>query len=76
MLVIVPLTFSVKVTLLLETPPTDTMTGPVVVPAGIGTVIAVRVQFDGVTAIPLKVTVLAPCIAPKPYPLMLTDWPT
>ncbi len=74
-LVIVPLVFRVKLTLLLATPPTVTITGPVVVPTGTGTVIAVRVQFVGVAVTPLKVTVLLPCVAPKPYPLIVTVWP-
>jgi len=74
-LVMVPLVFRVKLTLLLATPPTVTMTGPVVVPTGTGTVIAVRVQFVGVAVTPLKVTVLLLWVAPKPYPLTVTDWP-
>jgi hypothetical protein len=74
-LVMVPLMFSVKVTLLLGTPLTVTTTGPVVVPTGTGTVIEVSDHAVGVAVMPLKVTVLLPCVAPKPYPGMVMDCP-
>ncbi len=33
-------------------------------------------QLVGVAAVPLKVTVLVPCVAPKFAPLIVTDAPT
>ncbi len=51
---------TVKDTPLLATPPTVTMTLPVVAPTGTGTVIPVALQLEGVAAVPLKVTVLVP----------------
>jgi len=45
---------------LLLTPFTVTTTFPDVAPAGTGTVIPVALQFVGVPAVPLKVTVLVP----------------
>ena len=33
-------------------------------------------QILGVAATPLKVTVLVPCVAPNPVPLMVTEVPT
>jgi hypothetical protein len=51
---------TVKVTLLLASPPTVTTTGPVVEPAGTGTVMLLALQLVGVAVVPLKVTVLVP----------------
>ena len=56
---------TVKFTLLLFMPPTAMTNGPVLEPAGIGTVICVFPQLEGVAAVPLKVIVLLPCVDPK-----------
>jgi len=53
-------TMTVKVTLLLDTPPTVTTTEPVVAPVGTGTAMLVALQLVGAAAIPLNVTVLVP----------------
>src|SRR2546425_411971 len=65
-----------KFTALLAAPPTVTSTFPVVVPGGTGTTMLVALQLAGVPAVPLKVIVLAPCVAPKFAPLTVTDVPT
>src|SRR5256885_7584791 len=52
------------------------MTLPVVAPEGTGTTILVAPQLVGVAAVPLKLTVLVPCVAPKFAPLIVTDVPT
>ena len=49
---------------------------PVVAPEGTGTTILVAPQLVGVAAVPLKLTVLVPCVAPKFAPLIVTDVPT
>ncbi len=67
---------TVKPTPLLDKPSTVTTTVPVVAPAGSGVTIAVVLQFVGVAAIPLKVTVLVPCAAPKLVPVIVTEVPT
>ena len=64
-----------KGTPLLTTPPTVTTTLPVVAPPGTGTLIALSIQEVGVAGVPLKVTVLVPCVGPKPPPLIATDVP-
>ena len=46
-------------------PPTVTTTLPVVAPLGTGTVMLVALQLVGVPVVPLKLTVLVPCVAPK-----------
>ena len=61
---------------LLVTPPTVTTTFPVVAPAGTGTTMLVSDQFVGVAFVPLKLTVLVPCGAPNPVPVIVTDVPT
>jgi hypothetical protein len=66
----------VKFTPLLATPPTVTMTGPVVAPVGTGTTIWLVLQLDGVAAVPLKVTVLLPLVVPKFDPVMVIEVPT
>jgi hypothetical protein len=66
---------TVKVTPLLAAPPTVTTTGPVAAPAGTGATMLVALQLVGVAAVPLKVTVLVPCVAPKLKPLIVTDVP-
>jgi hypothetical protein len=69
-------TVTVKVDPLLTAPPTVTTTMPVVAPAGTGATMAVALQLVGVTAVPLKVTVLVPRVAPKFDPAIVTDPPT
>jgi len=69
-------TVTVKVTPLLATPPTVTTTLPVVAPAGTGATMLAALQLVGVAAVPLSVTVLVPCVAPKLAPLIVTDIPT
>jgi len=61
---------------LLATPPTVTMTLPVVAPTGTGTSMLVAVQLEGVPTVPLNVTVLVPWVAPKFVPTMVTTAPT
>jgi hypothetical protein len=61
---------------LLATPPTVTTTLPVDAPAGTGTTMLVELQVETVPAVPLKVTVLLPCVAPKFVPVMVTEAPT
>jgi len=65
-----------KFTPLLATPPTVTTTFPVVAPAGTGTPMLVALQLVGVAVVPLKVTMLDPCVAPKFVPVIVTDAPT
>jgi hypothetical protein len=67
---------TVKFTALLATPPTVTTTFPVVAPLGTATVMLVALQLVGAPAVPLKVTVLVPCIAPRFVPVMVTAVPT
>jgi hypothetical protein len=67
---------TVKVVPVLATPPTVTTTGPVVALAGTGTVMLVSLQLVGLAALPLNVTVLEPCVAPKWLPVMVTEVPT
>jgi hypothetical protein len=57
---------------LLARPPTVTTTLPVVAPAGTGTTMLLADHDVGVAAVPLKVTVLVPLLAPKLLPLMVT----
>ena len=64
---------TVKVTALLAWPLTVTTTGPVVALAGTGTAMLVALQLVGVAVVPLKVTVLVPCVAPNVVPEMVTD---
>jgi hypothetical protein len=67
---------TVKVTALLATPPTVTITGPVVAAAGTGMTICDAAQFCATPAVPLKVTLLEPCASPKFVPAMVTGLPT
>jgi len=53
---------------LLAVPPTVTTSGPVVTPDGAVVEILVLLQLDTVAVTPLKVTVLLPCVDPKPDP--------
>src|SRR5262245_6853408 len=67
---------TVKVTLLLATPPTVTVTAPVVAP--FGTVATMRLALQpepAVASVPLKRTLLLPCEAPKLLPLIVTAAP-
>src|SRR5580704_16814692 len=61
---------------LLAVPDTVTTTLPVVAPAGTGTAMLVAVQFVGAPAVPLKLTVFVPCVAPKLAPVIVTLAPT
>ena len=61
---------------MLARPPTMTTTLPVVAPAGTGTTMLVADQVVGVAAVPLKVTVLVPLVAPKLLPVRVTAVPT
>src|SRR6266404_1849162 len=69
---------TVKATPLLATPETVTTTFPVVAALGTGTTMLVPdvLQLVGVPAVPLKVTVLVPCVDPKFAPVTVTDVPT
>ena len=51
---------TVNATPLLATPPTVATTLPLVAPVGTGTTMLDALQFVGVAALPLKVTVLVP----------------
>jgi hypothetical protein len=70
-----PEAVTAKLTPLLATPPTVTTIFPVVAPAGTGTTTLVAVQLAGVAAIPLNITVLVPCEAPRLVPVIVTDDP-
>src|SRR3989338_1562166 len=67
---------TVKVSPVLDMPPTVTTTGPVLAPVGTGTIISMSLQLVGVASIPLKVAVLVPWVEPKFSPLIVTDVPT
>src|SRR5260370_32138083 len=67
---------TVKVMPLLARPPTVTTTFPLVAPAGTGAMMLVALQLVGVADIPLKVSVLVPCLAPKFVPVIVTEVPT
>jgi len=67
---------TVKAIPLLACPPTVTTMLPVVAPLGTGAVILLALQILGVATTPLKVTVLVPCVAPNPVPVMVTEVPT
>jgi len=67
---------TVKVTPLLATPPTVTTTFPVVAPAGTAATMLAGLQLVGGAAVPLKLTVLLPCDAPKFVPAIVTEVPT
>jgi len=64
-----------KLTPLLATPPTVTTTLPAVAPVGIGTSMPVPLQKVDVAAVPLKVTVLVPCVDPKLVPVIVMEVP-
>jgi hypothetical protein len=67
---------TVKVRPLLASPPTVTTTLPVVAPLGTGATMLVALQLDGEAIVPLKLTVLVPCVAPKFAPAIVTIVPT
>jgi hypothetical protein len=67
---------TVNGTALLVTPPTVTTTDPVVAPAGTGALMLLALQLVGDVAVPLNVTVLAPCATPKFVPAIVTAVPT
>ncbi len=66
---------TVKLIPLLATPPTVTTTFPFVAPVGTDTAMLVALQLVGVAVVPLKVTVLVPCVAPKLVPVIVTEVP-
>ena len=68
--------FTVNVTALLATPPTVTITGPVVAAVGTGTTICDAAQLCAVAVVPLKVNLLDPCDSPKFVPVIVTGVPT
>ena len=65
-----------KFTPLLDTPPAVTTTLPVVAAGGTGTAMLVSLQLVGVADVPLNLTVLVPCDAPKLAPEIVTAIPT
>jgi len=66
---------TVKGAPLLVVPPTVITTLPVAAPAGTAAVMVAVDQELGVAGIPLNETVLVPCVAPKPDPVILTRAP-
>src|SRR5215472_8954199 len=64
-----------KNTALLATPPMVTTTFPGAAPTGTGVIMLVGLQLVGVAVVPLKVTVLVPCDAPKFAPVIVTEAP-
>jgi hypothetical protein len=66
---------TVKTTGSLATPPTVTITFPVVAPVGIVPVMDVADQFIMVSPVPFTVTVLLPCVSPKLEPSISTADP-
>jgi hypothetical protein len=58
------------------TPPTVTTTFPLAAPLGTGTVMLVSLQLVGVATVPLKLTMLELCTAPKLVPVIVTGVPT
>jgi hypothetical protein len=73
---VVQLAVTVKADPLLAVPNTVTTTLPVLAPAGTDTVMLVGLQALAAAAvIPLNVTVLVPCVAPKLVPVMVMDVP-
>lgn len=68
---------TVKFTLSLAKPPTVTTTAtvPAVPLFGTRTTMLVAPQLVGEAAIPPIVTVLAPCVAPNPLPVIVTEMP-
>jgi len=69
-------TVTVNAAPLLATPPTVTTTFPVAAPAGTAATMLPALQLVGVAAVPLNLTVLVPCVAPKFAPAIVTAVPT
>jgi hypothetical protein len=67
---------TVKVLPLLTTPPTVTVTLPVVAPLGTAAAMLVADQDEAVAVTPLNLTTLVPWVAPKFVPVMVTAVPT
>ena len=57
-------------------PFTVTVMFPVVVPLGTAATMLVALQLEGKALVPLKLTVLLPCVAPKFAPVIVTEVPT
>src|SRR6266436_1322273 len=76
MAVIASASNTVKFTPLLATPHAVTTTLPVVASTGTETTMLVALQLVGAASVPLKLTVPAPCVAPKPVPVIVTGAPT
>lgn len=74
--VIPRVSFTVKRMPLLATPAAFTTTFPVVAPEGTDTTMLVVLQLVGVAVVPLNVTSLVPCVAPKLVPVIVTEVPT
>ena len=68
-------TVTVKLTPVLATPSTITTTFPVVAPVGTLTTRLVALHVITVANVPLNVTVLVLCVAPKFAPAIVTDDP-
>ena len=62
--------------LLAPCPPTVTENGPELAPVGTTAAIFVSLQLTAIAFVPFSVSVLAPCVAPKPLPLIWTTSPT
>src|SRR5260370_21227015 len=69
-------TLKVKQGPLLSRPETVTTTYPVVAPLGTDVTMLVLLQFVGVAAVPLNVTVLVPWLVPKLVPVIVIASPT
>jgi hypothetical protein len=64
-----------KLTALLDKIPSLTTTSPVVASLGTDVIISGSLQVVGLASVPLKLTVLAPCAAPKLVPVIVTTAP-
>ena len=74
-LVMLGVGITVKGAPLLASPPTVTTTFPEIAPPGTGATMLVALQEVGTAAVPLKVTVLVLCVAPKFAPDIVTKVP-
>ena len=74
-LVILGAAATVNAAPLLASPDVVTTTFPVVAPFGTGVMMLVELQLVGTATIPLKVTMLEPCVAPKLVPVIVTEVP-
>jgi len=75
LVIVGPFEFTAKFSPALERPPTVTTTFPVVAPVGTLATICVADQLIGVAPVPLNVTALLPCVAPKFDPEIVTVAP-